>query len=253
MKRQTMDANTIHCMVIFVLAIGTFALVILLAGCGGQPQKSNVGQVPRSGTVFVGDSLFGRWDLDAAFPGKGYVNAGWFGHKTGQSAQDFPAILDGSKVCHGYIPDPGNPPDPAFPFSCATIPPPARVVILLGWNDMFAGLNMQVAAANIDAMARQAKAEGVQVVLVVPYRFDSAHPATWMQPFLPCAPDGQYPFSGNQEPVLNAGIKATAAQLRIPVVDLESLFCLQADYTVDGVHPNASGYAQMQPAIAGVL
>lgn len=237
-------------------AISLVIIAAVIVGCGGstqQPQQSHGQTLQRSGTVFVGDSIFGRWDLDQYFPGKGYVNGGWFGHKTGQSAQDLTAILDGSKVCHGYIPDPGLPPDPSFPFSCQAVTPPARIVILLGWNDLFAGLDAKLAAANIDSMARQAQAEGVHVVLVVPYRFDSAHPASWMKPFVPCAPDGQYPFSENQEPVLNAGIKATAAQLRIPVVDLESLFCLQSDYTIDGVHPNANGYQQMRDAIAPVL
>lgn len=116
------------------------------------------------------------------------------------------------------------------------------------------------AAANISAMVDMAHAANVQVILIIPYRWDSAHLASFMQPFIPCAPDGQYPFSLNQEPVLNAGIKAiptmpanAVAQLKPPVVDLEALFVCQSDYTTDGLHPNASGYRQMSDALDKVL
>jgi lysophospholipase L1-like esterase len=112
---------------------------------------------------------------------------------------------------------------------------------------MFQGFSTTQAAANIKTMAQMAKAANVKVVLVVPYRFDSAHPASWMQPFDACAADGAYPFSLNQEPVLNAGIVAEG----LPTANLETVFLTgcQSDYTVDGVHPNANGYSQMHDAI----
>lgn len=228
------------------------AICFAIAGCGGAPSASQkaASNVLRSGTVFVGDSIFGRWDLDSYFPGKNYVNAGWFGQRTDQIRAVFPAILDGSNVCHGYQPTAPNPPDPSFPFSCKSISPPAEVIIFLGWNDLFQAKDPAQAASNINAMAKLARNAGVKVILVVPYRFDSAHPASWMQPFSACAPDGQYPYSDKQEPVLNANI---GAGLGMPIVNLENLFFCQSDYTEDGVHPNANGYQQMHDAFVNVL
>jgi hypothetical protein len=230
------------------------ALMICLAGCGGNitatpPQKSIV---QRSGIVFVGDSIFGGWDLDSYFPGKGYVNAGWFGKRTDEILAVFPSILDGSKVCHGFD---GTPSDPAFPFSCRSIPAPAEVVILLGWNDLFQGKDTTQAAANIHSMVNLAQTAGVKVVLVVPYRYDSAHPASWMQPWDPCS--DLFPYRADQEPVLNAGIRAipgnSVAQSRPRFADLEALFTCQSDYTTDGIHPNASGFQQMHDVLEHLI
>jgi hypothetical protein len=224
------------------------ALLLVMVGCGGQfkPQALTV----RPTTVFVGDSIIGRWDLNAYFPDSGYVNAGWFGKRTDEILAVFPSILDGSKVCHGYIPVAPDPPDPAFPFSCSSITPPSKVVIFLGWNDLFQAKSAAEAAANIATMVQMAQSANVDVVLVVPYRYDSAHPASWMQPWNSC---DWGPYSADQEPVLDAGIRATATQLNVPVVDLDSLFTCQSDYTIDGAHPNASGYLQMHDAIEKAL
>src|SRR5579859_2024620 len=154
--------------VLLVLAFG----IMMAIGCGGAPAAMKpTGHlpgsttVPRAGTVFVGDSLFGRMDLDFYFPGKGYHNGGYFGQRTDQMLARFPAILDGSNVCHGYD---GVPPDPAFPFSCSSITPPAEVVILLGWNDLLQAFSASQAAANINQMANMARNVGVKVVLVIP-------------------------------------------------------------------------------------
>lgn len=225
------------------------ALMLALAGCGGNitataPQKSTI---QRSGTVFVGDSIFGRWDLDSYFPGKGYVNAGWFGKRTDEILAVFPSILDGSKVCRGFD---GIPSDPAFPFSCRSIPAPAEVVILLGWNDLFQGTDAAQAATNIDSMVNLAQVAGVKVVLVVPYRFDSAHPASWMQPWDSCS--DLFPYRDTM-PVLNTGIRNRDAQSRKLMADLESLFICRSDYTTDGIHPNASGYQQMHDLLEPLI
>ena len=227
-------------------------LLFFVTGCGSSgsvnpalPQSASL----RSGTVFVGDSIIGRWDLDAYFTSRGYINAGWFGKRTDEILAVFPSILDGSRVCHGFD---GVPSDPGFPFECSTIKPPAQVVILLGWNDMFQAKDTVQAAANIKTMAQMAQSAHVNVVLVVPYRFDSAHPdLSWMIPWEACS--DLYPYRADQEPVLNSSIRATAAQSGIPIADLESLFACQSDYTVDGIHPNASGYQQMHDAIAKAL
>jgi len=230
-----------------------FALVFFLAGCGSSgssatsaaPQSAGL----RSGTVFVGDSIIGGWGLDSFFRARGYINGGWFGKRTDEMLAVFPSILDGSKVCHGFD---GVPSDPRFPFECTSIKPPAQVVILLGWNDLTQAKDAAQAAANIKTMAQMAQAAHVNVVLVVPYRWDSAHPdLSWMIPWDSCS--DLYPYRADQEPVLNVNIRATAAQLGIQIADLEALFTCQSDYTVDGIHPNASGYQQMHDAIAKAL
>jgi lysophospholipase L1-like esterase len=86
----------------------------------------------------------------------------------------------------------------------------------------------------------------------MPYRWDSAHPdLSWMVPWDSCS--DLYPYRADQEPVLNANIRATAFQLGIQIADLEALFTCQSDYTIDGIHPNASGFQQMHNAIAKAL
>jgi len=235
-----------------ILPLFFASLVSIFAGCGGSAtptQSVKPHDITRSGTVFVGDSIFGRWDLDSYFPGKGYVNAGWFGKRTDEILAVFPSILDGLRVCHGFD---GIPGDPSFPFSCAPIHPPAEVVILLGWNDMLQAKDTLQAASNINQMATMARNAGVKVILVIPYRWDSAHIASWMQPFDSCASSPNYPFSANQEPVLNSNIGATLMP-PVPIVNLESTFFCQSDYTGDGLHPNANGYQQMHDAIAPLL
>ena len=243
------------CMKGMTLALIFFLSACIVTGCGSGSSGSSVNPTVqqsgavRSGTVFVGDSIIGGWDLNAFFPARGYVNGGWFGKRTDEMLAVFPSILDGSKVCHGFD---GTPSDPRFPFECSSITPPAQVVILLGWNDMLQAKDSVQAAANIKTMAQMAQTAHVTVVLVVPYRWDSAHPdLSWMVPWDSCS--DLFPFRADQEPVLNASIRSTAAQLGIQVADLEPLFTCQSDYTVDGIHPNASGYKQMHDAIAKAL
>jgi hypothetical protein len=227
-------------------------LFFFVAGCGGSgsvnpalPQSTSL----RSGTVFVGDSIIGMWNLDAYFTSRGYINAGWFGKRTDEILAVFPSILNGSRVCHGFD---GVPSDPRFPFECSSITPPAQVVILLGWNDLLQAKDSAQAAANIKTMAQMAQSAHVSVVLVAPYRWDSEYPdLSWMIPWDACS--DLFPFRADQEPVLNSNIRATGAQLGIPIVDLEALFTCQSDYTLDGLHPNPSGYQQMHDAIARAL
>ncbi len=208
-----------------------------------SPTPSPTPFVARSGTVFVGDSIFGRWDLDSYFSGKGYINGGWFGKRTDEILAVFPDILSGSRVCHGYD---GTPSDPEFPFSCQSINPPAEVVILLGWNDLFQGKSATQAASNINQMVLLARNAGVKIILCDPYRYDSAYPASWMMPWQPCS--NTYPYSDSL-PVLISGIENTATQYNVKGLNLQWLFLTyagcQKDYTLDGIHPNPSGYQQM--------
>jgi hypothetical protein len=242
--------------IIFVIA-----LCLSAAACGGQPSPITdappIGGAPKTvtvvryGVVFVGDSLFGRWNLDSYFPGKGYINAGWFGKRTDEILAALPSILDGSKVCHGYD---GTPSDPDFPFTCQSITPPAEIVILAGWNDLFQGKDPQQAADNISAMVALANANGVKVVICIPYRYDSAFPMAWMGTWQPC--DTVYPYSA-QLPTLISGTEAAGIVYKAPMANLEWLFLThagcQSNYTIDGIHPNASGYQQMHDFLVQII
>lgn len=242
-------------------------MCIAAIACGGSqnprlPQDGTLDPTPtatptpaptvaRSGTVFIGDSIFGRWNLDSYFPGKGYVNGGWFGKRTDEILAVFPSILSGAQVCHGYD---GTPSDPDFPFSCQSINPPAEIVLLVGWNDLFQGKSPTQAAANINQMVSMAHNAGVKVIMCIPYRYDSAHPASWMTPWQPC--DTSYPYDGSL-PSLISGIENTGVQYNAPLPNFEWLFLThngcQSDYTLDGIHPNASGYQQMHDFLSQII
>jgi hypothetical protein len=214
---------------VFVLA---FALALI--GCGGNPQASTV---PRSGVVFFGDSIFGRWNLDADFPGKGYINGGMFGYRADQLKDILPDVLSGNKVCHGLEGD------NSFPLTCASVPPPKTIVIFAAWNNFFQGDKVDP-LGDLQSMLAMANAQGVQVILCTVYAYDPAHPAPWM------VPTGNAPvtFYDMWRNPLNDGIRDTLKP-GVLVLDFSSLFAGQSDYTLDGVHPNTPGYAQMRDAL----
>jgi hypothetical protein len=251
-----------------------FAAVLLLTfstiACGGSlpripidPQPTPAATpspspsptpVDRAGTVFVGDSLFGRMNLDAYFPGKGYINAGWFGKRTDEILAVFPQILNGSNVCHGY--QNGN--DPNWPFSCSSIKPPAQIVLLIGWNDLTQATSPTTAANNIKQMLILAKAAGVKIFVCVPYEWDSAMPASWMQTWPACSDNYAY---SNSLPVLINGIEQAGVAESVPIINLQWLFrtgaltggqC-ESGYTIDGLHPNDYGYWQIAAFIAATI
>lgn len=208
-------------------------LLGLLTGCGGNVQPA------RSGVVFFGDSIFGRMNLNAYFPGKGYVNGGMFGYRTDQLKALLPDVLSGSKVCTGLAGD------DTFPLTCSAVAPPKTVVILAGWNNFFQG-NQDDALADLQSMAAIAKVLGVKVIICNLYPFDPAHPAPWM------VPTGNAPvtFYDIWRTPLNVGLGKESG---ITVVDFSAMLSSQSDYTIDGVHPNASGYAQMRDLLNQAL
>ena len=212
----------------------TVLLLILLAGCGGTP---------RSGVLFYGDSIFGNWNLQAYFPGQEVINGGHFGKRTDQLLIALPDALSGKNVCSGFDGAPGIP----ATLKCRPIPPPATVVILAGWNNMFQGYNVD-ARPNLIQMVELAHEAGVKVVICTVYPFDPAHPAPWM------VPTGSAPvtFYDQWRAPLNDFIRSIKGH-DITVVDLSGMFRGESGYTADGVHPNASGYAQMRDAIAPLL
>ena len=104
-------------------------LLCALSGCGGISHDPTF-IANRTGVLVYGDSIIGKWDLDAYFPGKGYINGGHFGKRTDELLAALPDALSGKNVCSGYDGDANTP----STLTCRPIPPPATIVILAGWN-----------------------------------------------------------------------------------------------------------------------
>lgn len=210
------------------MKITTIALLLLLVGCGGTTRP----QSPQPSTIFFGDSIFGAWNLDGYFLGKQYVNGGMFGYRTDQLKALLPDVLSGNKVCHGLD---GN---STFPLTCVSVTPPKTIVIMAGWNNLFQD-NFGNPADDLQSMAAMATAKGVKVIICTVYAYDPAHPAPWMLP----TGDAPVTFYDMWRTPLNNNIGLIPG---VTVVDFSGLFNGQSDYTVDGIHPNDSGYAQMR-------
>jgi lysophospholipase L1-like esterase len=212
------------------------ALLFVLVGCGGSSQPP---QPLQPSVIFFGDSIFGAWNLETYFPGKEYVNGGMFGYRTDQLKTILPEVLSGNKVCHGLDGD------ATFPLSCVQVTPPKTIVIMAGWNNLLQG-NSVNPIDDLQSMAAMANAKDVRVVICTVYAYDPAHPAPWM------APTGAAPvtFYDMWRTPLNNGIGQMHG---VTFVDFSDLFDRQSDYTVDGIHPNDSGYAQMRDLINRAL
>ena len=208
---------------------------LLLVGCGSLIQHH---QPPQASVIFFGDSIFGIWDLESYFPGKGYVNGGMIGYRTDQLKAALPDVLSG-RVCHGLD---GN---DTFPLSCVSVPPPKTIVIMAAWNN-FLQNNFGNPADDLQSMAAMAKANGVKVIICTVYAYDPAHPAPWM------VPAGAAPVTFYE--MWRTPFNKTIGQIQgASFVDFSALFDGQSDYTVDGIHPNDSGYSQMRDLIDQVL
>ncbi|HEV7676514.1 MAG TPA: GDSL-type esterase/lipase family protein [Candidatus Angelobacter sp.] len=204
-------------------------LLFVLVGCGGSMSPAPQPSVPRSGTVFLGDSIFIRWDLSSYFPGKGYINAGIGGQNTSQILARVSDTISGENVCGG---DAGI-------INCQTIAPPKTIVIYAGWNNLFQGTAPQDAISDIRKMASLCRSAGVLPIIVTVYHFDPAF-------------TGGDPFDGRAD-AIDIGIREVGADLGIPVIDLEQVFSGQSGYTLDGVHPISAGYSQMRDTFNLVL
>lgn len=170
--------------------------------------------------VFMGNSITEGWlnIRPEFFAGKPYVNRGISGQTTPQMLLRFR-----QDVIHLQA---------------------SAVVILAGINDIAGNTGpstIGMIADNIYSMAELAKANHIQVVLC------SVLPAF------------DFPWRPGMEPApkvmeLNALIKAYAAKNKIPYVDYFSAMAderngLRSDLGDDGVHPNAKGYAIMEPLL----
>jgi lysophospholipase L1-like esterase len=180
---------------------------------------------PKTGedrVVFMGDSITQGWKLDAAFPGKPYVNRGISGQTTPQMLVRFRQDVIDLK--------------------------PKVVVILAGTNDIAGNtgpMTLEQTEGNLASMAELAAANGIRVVLcsVLP-----AFDYHWAPGLTPAPKIAQ----------VNAWLREYAAQKGYVYVDFYSAMKddrggLPATLSGDGVHPLPAGFAVMTPlAEAGI-
>jgi len=168
--------------------------------------------------VFYGDSITDAWESNGGsfFPGKPYVNRGISGQTTPQMLIRFRQdVID----LH-----------------------PVAVVILAGTNDIAGNTGpstLEMIEDNFASMTELAKANGIRVVLAS---------------VLPVA---DYPWKKGLEPApkivaLNKWIAEYAAKQKVTYLDYYSAMVgddggMKPGISKDGVHPNAAGYAIMQP------
>lgn len=169
--------------------------------------------------VFMGDSITDFWGHDEPFfPGKPYVNRGISGQTTAQMLVRFRPDVIALQ--------------------------PRVVVILAGTNDIAGNAGpatLGMIEDNLTSMAELARANHIKVVLasVTPINgYVHAEMTTGRPPTKILA--------------LNAWIKAYAQREHLVYLDyypalLDDRQALRKDFSDDGLHPNAAGYAVMAP------
>lgn len=191
-----------------------------------QKENAELG-LPKQGekrVVFMGNSITEGWSKNRPkfFAGKPYVNRGISGQTTPQMLVRFRQDVIALQ--------------------------PSVVVILAGINDIAGNTGpstIEMIADNIYSMAEIAKANHIKVVLC------SVLPAY------------DFPWRPGLEPApkvvrLNALIKAYAEKNKLEYVDYFTATAdqrngLRADLGEDGVHPNAKGYAIMEPLVEAAI
>ena len=169
--------------------------------------------------VFYGDSITDAWEYNGGsfFPGKPYVNRGISGQTTPQMLVRFRQdVVD----LH-----------------------PDAVVILAGTNDIAGNTGPstpEMIEANFKSMAEIAKANGIRVILA------SVTPVA-KYPWRPEVLD-----TAAKVEALNAWIKDYCAQEKLTYLDYWTAMAgpdggMKPGISLDGVHPNAAGYAIMEP------
>ena len=175
--------------------------------------------------VFYGDSITDAWELNGGsfFPGKPYVNRGISGQTTPQMLVRFRQDV---VELH-----------------------PEAVVILAGTNDIAGNTGPSTQGMiedNFKSMTEIAKANGIRVILAS---------------VLPAA---QYPWRPEVADVpakieaLNAWLKEYCAREKLTYLDYWTAMAgpdggMKPGISKDGVHPNAAGYAIMEPLAEAAL
>jgi len=169
--------------------------------------------------VFMGDSITEGWKYgDPAFYTHGWIDRGISGQTTPQMLLRFPADVLALR--------------------------PRIVHIMAGTNDIAGNTGpttIDAVVANIAAMVTLAKAAGIRVVL-------AATP-----------PSARFSWSPDIKPAplvadLNGRLRALARNENIVFVDYAQAIgmpdgAMRDELTLDGVHPNARGYAAMEPLV----
>jgi len=168
--------------------------------------------------VFMGDSITDGWRLDQTFAGKPYVNRGISGQTTPQMlVRMFPDVINLK---------------------------PAVMIVLAGTNDIARNTGpttLKMIQDNIQAMTELAQMHGIKVVLCS---------------VTPIADYGRTPQTNQRPPAdivkLNEWMKAYAAKSGAIYADYFSALAdakgmLKEGISMDGLHPNAAGYALMAP------
>lgn len=175
--------------------------------------------------VFYGDSITDAWTRNGGkfFPGKPYVNRGISGQTTEQMVVRFRQdVID----LH-----------------------PEAVVILAGTNDIAGNTGPETPGMiedNFRSMVDLAKANGIRVVLA------SVLPASGY-PWKRSAGDPAEKIKS-----LNDWLKGYAAAQKVTYLDYYSAMAgpdggMKPGISIDGVHPNAAGYAIMEPLAEAAL
>jgi lysophospholipase L1-like esterase len=192
-------------------------------------REPNRSAAPASGTeprvVFMGDSITDLWAqprFAASFTGKGWIGRGISGQTTPQMLLRFrPDVIDLK---------------------------PRAVVILAGTNDIAGNtgpMTNEEISGNLMSMAELAKAHGIRVVLASVLPVSEYHtapngiPQTTLRPM-------------TRIRALNDWIKRYAASEKHVYLDYFTAMTddkglLRADLSADDLHPNAQGYAIMEP------
>lgn len=168
--------------------------------------------------VFYGDSITDAWVRNGGhfFPGRPYLNRGISGQTTPQMLVRFRQdVID----LH-----------------------PAAVVILAGTNDIAGNTGpstLRMIEDNLSSMADLGRANGIRVILAS---------------VLPAA---DYPWRKGLDPapkikLLNQWIAAYCAEHHLTYLDYYTAMAgpdggMKPGISIDGVHPNAAGYALMEP------
>jgi lysophospholipase L1-like esterase len=176
--------------------------------------------------VFYGDSITDQWPLAKAFPGKPYVNRGVSGQTTPQMLVRFRQDVLALE--------------------------PKVVVILAGTNDIAGNtgpITLEETEANLASMVELARAHGIRVVLASLLPVHDYTPMAQLS--FPLRPPAKIA-------ALNAWLKAYAAANGAFYLDYAAAMTdasglLRRELAVDGLHPNADGYAIMAPLAAAAI
>lgn len=172
--------------------------------------------------VFLGDSILDRWGRDAGvwFPQPGWINRGIGGQTTSQMLL---RERDDVLALH-----------------------PRAVVLEGGANDMRLGFSPEEIRNNFATMGELASAHHIKVFVAT------------MTPVCDCF----RPLSGLRTvariATLNNLLKALCREHHWTLIDLNPVLAddkglMRAEYTSDGVHPTAAGYALLAPVILHAL